>query len=63
MPVISATTGSINRRVMVQAGPAIKQNAISKISVVRRAGGMAEAVEHLPSKSEFPNLNPSTTIN
>jgi hypothetical protein len=42
---------------MVQA----KQETISKITRERRAGGMTQAVEHLPGKFKALSSNPSTT--
>jgi hypothetical protein len=38
-PVIPAIQKSTNRRIMVQAHPAIKQDPISKITNAKRAGG------------------------
>jgi hypothetical protein len=38
-----------NKRIEVQVGLDKKQDAISKITRVKMAGGMAKVVEHLPS--------------
>jgi hypothetical protein len=37
-------------RMVVQIGPGIKQKPISKITKAKRTGGVAQVVEHLPSK-------------
>jgi hypothetical protein len=37
-----------------------KLDPIRKITKAKRAGGMAQMVEHLPSKSEALNSNPSS---
>jgi hypothetical protein len=37
-PIIKATQGSTNRRIIVQAGPAIKQDPISKITTAKGLG-------------------------
>jgi hypothetical protein len=58
MPVIPATSGSINRRVMVQAGLGKKQQTISKIA--KSSGGLAQAIQHLPIKREALSSNPNT---
>jgi hypothetical protein len=42
--------GSTNRRIKIQTSPGIKQDPISKITSAKRAGGMAQVVEHLSSK-------------
>jgi hypothetical protein len=42
MPVILAANGSINRRLMVQAGLGKEQDPICKITRAKRAGGMAQ---------------------
>jgi hypothetical protein len=44
--------GNINRRVVVQASPGMKQDPISKITNPKGAGGVTHMVEHLPSKYE-----------
>jgi hypothetical protein len=44
-------------RILAQVGLGKKCNPISKITRAKRAGGIAQLVEHLPSKSS----NPSTT--
>jgi hypothetical protein len=38
------------RRIVVQAGQDRKQDPISKITRAKRAGGVDQAVEHLPRK-------------
>jgi hypothetical protein len=58
MPVISAV--SVNRRIMVQAGPGIKMRSIQKITKAKKAGGMAQVVECLPSKYTALSSNSST---
>jgi hypothetical protein len=61
MPVILATIGSINRRMMAQASLGKKQDPISKkTSQTKRAGDMAQVVDLLPSKWEALSSNPST---
>jgi hypothetical protein len=45
-------TGYINRRVRVQASLGIKQNSISKTTNAERAGGRAQVVERLHSKTK-----------
>jgi hypothetical protein len=37
------------------------QDSIPKITKAKRAGGMTQVVEHLPSKHKAPSSNPSTT--
>jgi hypothetical protein len=44
-PDIPATVGSINRRIIVQAGLGKKQDSISKITRAKRAGCVAQVVE------------------
>jgi hypothetical protein len=50
MSVIPAMQGSINRKIVVQAGLGKKRDPISKITRAERAGGETSAIEHLPSK-------------
>jgi hypothetical protein len=50
--------GSINRRTGVQGCLSKKQDPISKITQAKRAGGMAQAVQYLPSKCKALRLNP-----
>jgi hypothetical protein len=46
-----------------QSRPAwAKSETISKITRTRRAGGLVQAIEHLPSKCEALSSNPNTTI-
>jgi hypothetical protein len=49
---------SINR-IVFQASPGIKRNLISKITNTKRVEGMAQVVEHLPSKHKAPSLTTS----
>jgi hypothetical protein len=42
--------GSINREIIVQEGLGKKWDLISKVSTAKRAGGIAQVVEHLPDK-------------
>jgi hypothetical protein len=48
-----------SKRIMVQTGLGKKWGPISKTARARRAGGVAQAIEHLPSKHEATNSNPS----
>jgi hypothetical protein len=50
VPAIPATQGGINKRITVQACQSIKRDPISKITSAERVGGVAQVVEHLPSK-------------
>jgi hypothetical protein len=50
--------GSINRRIVVQAGPSIKQDSIPKITKTKKAGDMADVVDHLPSKNKALSTTP-----
>jgi hypothetical protein len=54
---ILATAGSINRKIVVQAGPSKKLDSISKITRAKRVGGVAE---HLSSKGKALSSNTST---
>jgi hypothetical protein len=56
---IPATQGTINRRIMIQAGLAKKQYPISIITTARRAGGVAHAYQ--ASNHEALNSTSSTT--
>jgi hypothetical protein len=49
VPIIPAMAGSVNRRLMVQAGLGKKRHPISKIIRAKKAGGMAQILEFLPS--------------
>jgi hypothetical protein len=53
VPVIPASQKPKNR-ILVQASLDKKQSIISKIASAKRGGGMAQAVEHLPSKCISP---------
>jgi hypothetical protein len=56
-PVIPASWGSINRRFLVQPGPGIEGDPISKITNTKRA----PVVERLPSKCKTLSSTPNTT--
>jgi hypothetical protein len=43
--VIPATSGSINRRIMVQIGLGKKQEPISKLTIAKRAESVTQAIE------------------
>jgi hypothetical protein len=45
---------------MVQASLGKKQDPISKITRAKRAGGMAQGVEHTSQKHEALSFKPST---
>jgi hypothetical protein len=45
----------------VQAGLSKKQDPISKITREKRAGGLAQMANCLPSKHKAPNSNPNMT--
>jgi hypothetical protein len=51
---------STNRKTVVQAGPGMKQDPISKITNTERTGGVAKVVECLPSIFEVLSSNPNT---
>jgi hypothetical protein len=55
IPVIQTIPGSTNMRIAVEAGPDIKQDAISKITNTKRAGRVAQVVKCLPSKHKAPS--------
>jgi hypothetical protein len=58
MPVIPTNyKRSINRKIMIQAAPGIKQDPITE---AKRAAGAGHVVEHLPSKFKALSSNPST---
>jgi hypothetical protein len=61
MLVIPATEGSTNRKTIVQAGPVIKQDPISKITNAKRAGEVAQEAEHLPALATMKSRLPSPT--
>jgi hypothetical protein len=54
--------GSTNREIVVQASLGINKDPISKITNTKRAGGMVQMVECLPSKVGF-NLQYCQEIN
>jgi hypothetical protein len=60
MPVIPATTGSTNRRLMIQVGLGIKRNPTSKITNTKKASRVAQVEENLPSKYKALSSIPST---
>jgi hypothetical protein len=51
-----ATQGNTNR-ILVQASLGIKWDLISKIAAGKKAGKVAQVVEHLPSKHKVLSLN------
>jgi hypothetical protein len=54
-------TGSLNRRIAVQASPDINVRPFpKKITKAKRAGGVAQVVECLPSKFKALSSKPST---
>jgi hypothetical protein len=55
MPVIPAMMENTNRRITVQAGLGIKQDAVSKTNNTKRAGGVTQVVEYLPSNHKGSN--------
>jgi hypothetical protein len=50
----------LNRRIVIQACLSIKQDPISKITNLKRTGGVAQVVENLPSKCEALNSTTNT---
>jgi hypothetical protein len=54
MPVIPALQGSTSNRTVVQVRPGEKRDPISKITNTKRAGGVAQVVEHPPSHEFIP---------
>jgi dihydroxyacid dehydratase/phosphogluconate dehydratase len=46
---------------VVQAGLGKKLDPMSKITRVKRAGGVTQVIEYLPSKNKILSSNPSTT--
>jgi hypothetical protein len=58
MPVISATQRSTNGRIPVWDSLGIKQEPISEITKAKRAGGVIQMVEHLPSKCRALHSTP-----
>jgi hypothetical protein len=58
LSVTPATAGSIYRGIMTQAGLDIKQDSIPKIPITKKAGRVAQVVEHLPSRCEALSSNP-----
>jgi hypothetical protein len=59
MPVILAILRSIDRKVIVQASPGIKQE-ISKITKAKRGAGVVEVLEYLCNKYEALSSTLST---
>jgi hypothetical protein len=59
MPVNLLTWESTNRRIKVQGDPGIKVIPVSTITTVRRAGGLAQVLEYLPSKCKALSSIPS----
>jgi hypothetical protein len=58
VPVIQATQGSTNRRIIIQVVQGKKQDPLSKITNVKKDGGVVQVAEHLPSKHKTPSLKP-----
>jgi hypothetical protein len=58
--VILAKVGNLNRRIKVQTSLSKKQDPISKIARVKRAGSMIRVIENLASKLKALSSNPST---
>jgi hypothetical protein len=54
--------GNINSRIAVHSSLGIKGDPISKITNAKRAGGVAQRVEHLPSKHKALSSTPNTTL-
>jgi hypothetical protein len=62
MPVILATQEAGIRRIMVKARPEqiVVRSCLENTHHKKRAGGVAQVIQHLPSKYEALNSNPST---
>jgi hypothetical protein len=61
MPVIPAAAGSFKiGELPSKLAWAEKQNLISKITRAKRAGGVTQVVECLPSKCKVPSSNSSS---
>jgi hypothetical protein len=60
-PVIPETVESIKQEDCSPDLPGQKQDPISKITRVKRAGGVVQVVEYLPSKHKALNSYPSNT--
>jgi hypothetical protein len=60
-PIIPATQGCTNKKIVVHADSYIKQDSISKIITAKRTGRMAQAVQHLPSKYKALSSTPVPT--
>jgi hypothetical protein len=50
--------GSVTRRITVQASSGIKARHYAKITKVKRAGGVAQMMEHLLSKHKALSSTP-----
>jgi hypothetical protein len=50
----------LRRRIKVQSQPGKKQDPIWKVTKAKKAGGVAQVLELLPSKCEALSSNPST---
>jgi hypothetical protein len=63
MPVIPATQEAEIRRIMVQSQPRqiIRETLSQKIPSQKKAGGVGQTVEHLPSNCEAQSSNTITT--
>jgi hypothetical protein len=62
VPVIPATWGSTNRRIMVQTGLSIKQDCISKITKTKRLRAWLKCRAPSEQAHENPSSNTSTRI-
>jgi hypothetical protein len=52
-----------NKRIIIHAGLGKTQGSINKITRAKRAGGMAQAIECLPSKHKALSSNTVQSIN
>jgi hypothetical protein len=62
MPVITATVGSVKKKDQGPGQPGQKARPYLQHNRREKAGAMAQAVKHLPSKCKALSSNPSTTI-
>jgi hypothetical protein len=54
-------TGSINRKIMVCASQGKRQDSTAKITKIKGARGVDQAVEHLPNECKALSGAPSAT--
>jgi hypothetical protein len=52
--------GSSHQKIVVQVGLHITLNPISKATNAKRAGGIAQVVEHLPTKHKALSSTPTS---